>query len=118
MGSKLFSCHDVTHPMRMIFEGTGYRPPDAFAVGQNHSDPQVWKVFSQRSQGWSHISISGDQYKLLEAVFQHQARLTSRKTIHADGDMNVRFLFFKFPDVDLIKPGCRGVLVDETRSLA
>ncbi|SOS30968.1 hypothetical protein CFBP3846_P500025 (plasmid) [Pseudomonas syringae pv. avii] len=32
--------------------------------------------------------------------------------------MDVRFLFFKFPDIDLIKPGRGGILVDETRSFA
>ncbi|RMP15048.1 hypothetical protein CFBP1573P_05919 [Pseudomonas syringae pv. persicae] len=58
MGGEFFSCYDVSHPMRMVFKGAGYRPFDAFAVRQNHPDPQVWKVFSQRSQSWSHISIS------------------------------------------------------------
>lgn len=26
MVGKFFSCHDVAHPMRMVFEGTGYWP--------------------------------------------------------------------------------------------
>lgn len=86
----------------MIFEGTGYRPFDAFAVWQDHPYPQVWEVFSQRPQGRSHISISGDQYDLLDALLRRHPRLPSRKPVQADGDMNVSFLFFKLPNIDLI----------------
>jgi len=49
MVCKFFSRNAVTHPMRMILEGAGYRPFDAFTVRQYHPYSQVRKVFSTRS---------------------------------------------------------------------
>ncbi|MNR40357.1 hypothetical protein D3C85_1586380 [compost metagenome] len=44
--------------------------------------------------------------------------MASRKPVHADRDVNVRLLFLKLPDPNLVSSGGRCVFVNEARGIA